>query len=95
MSAVNYGLYDIDLTKFKDFDLSKEIDFGLIKNLEINNCKKVTVLDGKEEAICFNKFAFNMVKMSTEGKVLGIIELFEKYLNNDLTDYEEPLPYIE
>ena len=36
-----------------------------------------------------------MVKMSTEGKVLGILELFEKYLSNDLVDNYDDERMIE
>lgn len=39
--------------------------------MEQNNCKRVTVLNGKDESICFNKRAFEIVKMSTKGKALG------------------------
>lgn len=55
-------------------------------SLEQNNCKRITVLNGKDEAICFNKRVFEMVKMSTEGKAWGLVDLFEKYISNDLVD---------
>ena len=93
--AENYGLYDFDLSQIEDFNLSEVIDSGLIKSLEENNCKRVTVLGGKDEAICFNKRAFDMVKMSTEGKVLGIMDLFEKYLSNDLVNNYDDERMIE
>ena len=62
-------------------------------SLEQNNCKRITVLNGKDEAICFNKRAFEIVKMSTEGKALGLFDLFEKYLSNDLADDDEDYIY--
>ena len=85
--AENFGLYDFDLTKIEDFDMQDVCDYSFIKSLEKNNCKRITVLSGREEAICFNKRAFDVVKMSTEGKVLGLLDLFEKYLSNDWVNY--------
>ena len=87
--AENFGLHDFDLTKIRDYNLCAVFHTSLITSLEQNNCKRVTVLNGKDEASCFNKRAFEMVKMSTEGKVLGLLDLFEKYLSNDLKDSSE------
>ena len=87
--AENFGLYDFDLSQVEDFNISEVLKFGIIKSLTDNGCKRITVLNGKDEAICFNKRDFNMVKMSTEGKALGIMDLFEKYLSNDIVDYDE------
>ena len=84
--AENFGLYCFDITKIKDYNLCKVFHTNLITSLEQNNCKRVTVLNGKDESICFNKRAFEIVKMSTEGKTLGLIDLFEKYISNDLVD---------
>lgn len=82
----NFGLHDFDLTKIKDYNLCTVFHTSLITSLEQNHCKRVTVLTGRDEAICFNKRAFEMVKMSTEGKTLGLSDLFEKYLSNDIAD---------
>ena len=83
-------MYDFDLTKIKDYNLSTVFLTNLMTSLEQNNCKHITALNGKDEAICFNKRAFEIVKMSTEGKALGLSDLFEKYLSNDLADdYED------
>lgn len=87
--AENFGLYDFDLTKIKDYNLCAVFHTNLITSLEQNNSKRVTVLNGRDEAICFNKRAFEMVKMSTEGKVLGLVDLFEKYLSNDLVEDDD------
>ena len=87
--AENFGLYDFDLTKIKDYNLCAVFHTNLIKSLEQNNSKRVTVLNGMDEANCFNKRAFEMVKMSTEGKVLGLVDLFEKYLSNDLVEDDD------
>lgn len=84
--AENFGIYDFDLSKMQDINLKNYIDLSLIRSLEMNNCKRISVLNGKDEAISFDKRDYNLVKLSTEGKVLGILELFEKYLNNDLVD---------
>ena len=84
--AENFGMYDFDLTKIKDYNLCTVFHTSLITSLEQNHCKRVTVLTGRDEAICFNKRAFEMVKMSTEGKTLGLSDLFEKYLSNDIAD---------
>ena len=86
--AENFGIYDFDLGKMQDINLNNLIDYNLIKSLEINNCKQITVMNGKDEAICFNKRDFNLVKLSIEGKVYGILNLFEKYISNDLVDYD-------
>ncbi len=87
--AENFGLYDFDLTKIKDYNLCAVFHTNLITSLEQNNSKRVTVLNGMDEANCFNKRAFEMVKMSTEGKVLGLVDLFEKYLSNDLVEDDD------
>ena len=87
--AENFGLYDFDLTKIKDYNLCTVFHTNIIKSLEQNNSKRVTVLNGMDEANCFNKRAFEMVKMSTEGKVLGLVDLFEKYLSNDLVEDDD------
>ena len=87
--AENFGLYDFDLTKIKDYNLCTVFHTNLITSLEQNNSKRVTVLNGMDEANCFNKRAFEMVKMSTEGKVLGLVDLFEKYLSNDLVEDDD------
>ena len=87
--AENFGLYDFDLTKIKDYNLCAVFHTNIIKSLEQNNSKRVTVLNGMDEANCFNKCAFEMVKMSTEGKVLGLVDLFEKYLSNDLVEDDD------
>ena len=79
-------MYGFDITKIKDYNLSTVFHTNLITSLEQNNCKRITVLNGKDEAICFNKRVFEMVKMSTEGKALGLVDLFEKYISNDLVD---------
>ena len=89
--AENFGLYDLDLTKIKDYNLCTIFYTNFTTSLEQNNCKRVTVLSGKDELICFNKCAFKTVKMSTEGKVLGLIDLFEKYLSNNLVNYDDIL----
>lgn len=86
--AENFGIYDFELSKMQDINLKNYINLSLIKSLEINNCKKISVLTGKDEATCFNKRDYNLVKLSIEGKVLGILDLFEKYLNNDLVDLD-------
>ncbi len=86
--AENFGIYDFDLSKMQDINLKNYIDYSLVKSLEINNCKRISVLNGKDEAMCFNKRDYNLVKQSIEGKVLGILDLFEKYLNNDLVDLD-------
>ena len=91
--AENFGLYDFDLTKIKDYNLCTVFHTNLITSLEQNNCKRVTVLYGKDEASCFNKRAFEMVKMSTEGKAVGLIDLFEKYISNDLVDDDDNYIY--
>ena len=72
--AENFGMYDFDLTKIKDYNLCTVFHTNLITSLEQNNCKRITVLYGKDEAICFNKRAFEIVKMSTEGKALGLFD---------------------
>ncbi len=79
-------MYGFDITKIKDYNLSTVFHTNLMTSLEQNNCKRITVLNGKNEAICFNKRVFEMVKMSTEGKALGLVDLFEKYISNDLVD---------
>lgn len=86
--AENFGIYDFDLGKMQDINLNNLIDYNLIKSLEMNNCNQITVMNGKDEAICFNKQDFNLVKLSTEGKVYGILNLFEKYISNDLVDFD-------
>lgn len=91
--AENFGLYDFDLTKIKDYNLSTVFHTNLMTSLEQNNCKRITVLNGKDEAICFNKRAFEIVKMSTEGKAIGLSVLFEKYLSNDLADDDDDYIY--
>lgn len=91
--AENFGLYDFDLTKMKDYNLCTVLHINLITGLEQNNCKRITVLSGKDEASCFNKRAFEMVKMSTEGKALGLADLFEKYILNDLADDDDDYIY--
>ena len=91
--AENFGMYDFDLTKIKDYNLSTVFHTNLMTSLEQNNCKRVTVLNGKDEAICFNKRAFEIVKMSTDGKAIGLSDLFEKYLSNDLADDDEDYIY--
>jgi len=82
--AENFGIYDFDLSKIQDINLSNLIDYSLIKSLELNSCKRISVLSGKDEAMCFDKRDFNLVQLSTQGKALGILDLFEKYLSNDL-----------
>lgn len=87
--AENFGMYDFHLTKIKDYNLSAVFHANLITSLEQNNCKRVTVLYGKDEAICFNKRAFETVRMSTEGKALGLVDLFEKYISNNLAEDDD------
>lgn len=82
----NFGIYDFDLSKMQDINLSKLIDYSLMKSLEMNNCKRISVLRGKDEAMCFDKRDFNLVQLSTQGKALGILDLFEKYISNDLAE---------
>ncbi len=84
--AENFGIYDFDLSKMQDINLNDLIDCSLIKILEINNCKRISVMNGKDEATCFDKRDFNLVQLSTQGKVLGILDLFEKYISNDLAE---------
>jgi len=84
--AENFGIYDFDLSKMQDINLSNLIDYSLMKSLEMNNCKRISVLSGKDEAMCFDKRDFNLVQLSTQGKALGILDLFEKYISNDLED---------
>ncbi len=91
--AENFGIYDFDLSKMQDINLKNYIDLSLIRSLEMNNCKRISVLNGKDEAISFDKRDYNLVKLSTEGKVLGILELFEKYLNNDLVELDDDVIY--
>ena len=87
--AENFGLCDFNLTKIKDYNLSAVFHANLITSLEQNNCKRVTVLYGRDEAICFNKRAFETVTMSTEGKALGLVDLFEKYISNNLAEDDD------
>ena len=88
-NLIDYNLGDFKNIQPKaDINLNNLIDYNLIKSLEINNCKQITVMNGKDEAICFNKRDFNLVKLFIEGKVYGILNLFEKYISNDLVDYD-------
>lgn len=92
--AENFGIYDFNLSKIKDINLSNALDYSLIKSLEKNNCKSITVMNGNLEAECFEKRNYNLIKLSTEGKALGIAELFEKYISEDLIDdYNEDDDY--
>lgn len=84
--AENFGLYDFDLTKIKDINLCKILDYSLINSLETYNCKRITVMSGKSEAQSFEKRNYNLVKLSTEGKALGLADLFEKYISDELSD---------
>lgn len=74
------------------FKLRNLINYSLIKILEINNCKRISVLSGKDEAMCFDKRDFNVVQLSSQGKALGILDLFEKYISNNL---EEDIDFYE
>ncbi len=75
----NFGIDNLELNKLIDFNLANCSDFNLIDSLEENNCKKVTVLHGKNEAIGFNNQNFKIVALSTEAKAIGLAELFKKY----------------
>lgn len=91
--ASNFGFYDFDLAKTEDFNLSKVVNSSLFKGLEENSCKRITVLPGKDEALCFGKRDFNAVMLSTEGKAFGLADLFEKYLANELFEADTDLIY--
>lgn len=76
----NFGIYEIKFDEIIDFNLSKYSNNNLLDTLEINDCKSVSVLSGKEEALCFNKRDYNTVKYSTEAKAYGLAEVFKKYV---------------
>ena len=75
----NFGINELELSNIVDFNLSNCTDLNLIDALNTNNCKKVTVLQGKNEAVGFNTGNFKIVRLSTEAKAIGIAELFKKY----------------
>lgn len=75
----NFGIDNLELNKLADFNLASCSNMNLIDTLEENNCKKVTVLHGKNEAIGFNNQNFKIVALSTEAKAIGLAELFKKY----------------
>ena len=79
----NFGIDEINLDKIIDFNLSKYSDFNLLDTLKINECKSVSVLSGKEEALCFNNRDYNIVKHSTEAKAYGLSEIFKKYVDGN------------
>ncbi len=77
--CLNFGIDNLELNNFIDFNLASCSNFSLIDTLEENNCKKVTVLNGKNEAIGFNNQNFKIVALSTKAKAIGLAELFKKY----------------
>ena len=79
----NFGITNLNINNSIDFDLAKYSSFNLLSTLAVNNCKKVTTLSGKEEASCFNKRDYNLVKLSTEAKAYGLAEVFKKYVNGN------------
>lgn len=80
----NFGIYDFDFTKLETYNLKDVFEDSLIGIFELNKCLPTAFLSGKEEAHYFDKRNFSLVKLSTEGKSLGIAKLFEKYLNDDI-----------
>lgn len=87
--AENFGFYNLDLSKAKGYNLSNIFHSNLMASLEQNSCLPLCALYGKEEAECLNKRAFDMVKMSTEGKAQGLSELLTKYLSNSLAEDDD------
>lgn len=77
----NFGIQNIDWNKMTDFNLSEFSPCGLITTLEDHKCQKVTLLSGKDEATCFDKRDYNLVKLSTEAKAYGIAKVFRDYIN--------------
>ena len=63
--AENFGLYDFDLTKIKDYNLSTVFHTNLMTSLEQNNCKRITVLNGKRvkllDYLSYLKNIFQMI----------------------------------
>lgn len=79
----NFGITEPDLNNIIDFNLAKYSNFNLLDTLNVNNCKSVSVLSGREEAFCFNKRDYNLVKLSTESKAYGLSEVFKKYVDGN------------
>ena len=83
----NYGIYNLSFMNTKNIDLYRYLQFPLHNILKSNNYNSPYLLNGKDEAIYFNKRNYNAVKLSTEAKSIGINE-FLKLIIKDKVDFD-------
>ena len=75
----NFGLEMFNMNEILDFNISEYSKYNFLDALDIIDSKKVTILTGKQEATCFDKKEYKLVRLSTEAKALGLVELFKNY----------------
>lgn len=85
----NFGIEELGIYDINAFNLSDSIGFTLLDALEENNCKKVTVLSGKDEATGFHNKNYKLVALSTEAKAYGLAELFKKFTSGNWNKSEK------
>ncbi len=84
----NYGIYDITFQKAEILNFSNYIYGSLLTVLDRNNCHSASLLNGKQEAMCFDKRNYNAVKYSTAAKAIGLSKLLNLALKGELNDEE-------
>ncbi|MBQ7287958.1 MAG: hypothetical protein IJW73_09375 [Candidatus Gastranaerophilales bacterium] len=83
----NYGFYDLSFANLIAFNLSDFTSNSLQNLLKENNCYLPDFLHGKQELDCFLSRNYNMVKLSTEAKTIGLKKVAQLALEDKAVMY--------
>lgn len=86
----NYGFYNLSFANLTTFNLKDLTIYSLYGLLENNYCASLDILKGREELICFKKRNYNMVKLSTEAKAIGLNKIMKLVMKNKVNMFKMP-----
>lgn len=87
----NFGIQNFSFTKLKTINFSDYIFLSLKRALKFVNCLSPDFMDGRAEAIAFDKRNYSAVKLSTEAKAYGLIQLLSRLLKKEVefSDFDD------
>ena len=80
----NYGISDFSFSEIPNIQIDNNFYRSLNDVLASSQCSSVDILEGKEEANCFNQRNYNAVKLSTVAKSLGIAKLLNLIIKSGI-----------